>query len=155
MRSSDIAIQSLQRNFSQDIEHRLLQIITTLEDGVQGLQHNLSKIETRLLNLEKQLKGISQNLASAIENSDEDLTDLSRKVRSNEFAIESINYDLKKDIHHRLLQLNQDMKTLFETLERDIEDLKNNVAYLNRGWFDIFNFFKRSTKPFTKPFTKP
>ncbi len=72
--------------------------------------------------IERQL----QKLESTTENTSEDLTELSRKVTSNQYAIESLEHDLRRDIDNKII----DHAQRLTRAESDIEYLRLQVAEL-------------------------
>ncbi len=110
-------------------------------------EHWLKAIETRHYDdqicdgSERQL----QKLESTIENTSEDLTELSRKVTSSEYAIESLEYDLRRDIDNKII----DHAQRLTRAESDIEYLRLQVAELNSGITKkIDDVFKMFASPF-------
>ena len=121
---------------------------STYNDQIRGLEERMGKTERGTTGQQKRVGDLEEllaNMTSALEDRAEGhLEDVNRKASANDLAIESLRYDLNKDINLRLTGLEvktqEDSKSLHDTiegleatvrqLEATVEQLEDTVEQL-------------------------
>ena len=145
LKTETLTLQRRQHDIEKDLKTETLTLQRRQHDIGKDLKDLKTKASVIQSNMEKAFKNfsdkaskelkIAMNLLKASinessETTDSKVTQIKRKVKSNELAIQSLHYDIEQDIEVQMLTLKQNLKRSQE----EIDQLKIDIDDLNSGF---------------------